>query len=200
MSEFLVLVRIADGDLEQETVELGFRELIGAFLVDRVLGGQHEERFGQRIGAVAEGDLALLHGFQQGGLHLGGGAVDFVGEDQVVEDRPEFGFEFHGLRMIDHGAHEVRGQQVRRELEAGERSRQRSRERLDGQGFGEAGHPFQQNVAVAQQADQQAVHQAFLAHQDPSHFILHRLDPAAGFHDTLLQVFHCHRFRGKILA
>ena len=34
-------------DLQQETVELGFGQRIGALLLDRVLRGQHEERIGQ---------------------------------------------------------------------------------------------------------------------------------------------------------
>jgi hypothetical protein len=37
-------------------------------------------------GAV-DGDLAFLHGLQEGGLGLGRGAVDLVGEQQVGEDR-----------------------------------------------------------------------------------------------------------------
>ena len=118
--QFLVLGRVADGHLEQEAVELGLGELIGSLLVDRVLRGEHEKRLGQRIGMIAEGDLAFLHRLEQGGLHLGRRAVDFVGEDQVVENRAEFRFELRCLRVIDHGADEVRGQQVRRELEAGE--------------------------------------------------------------------------------
>jgi hypothetical protein len=31
--------------------------------------------------------VVLLHGFEQGGLGLGRGAVDLVGEQQVAEDR-----------------------------------------------------------------------------------------------------------------
>ena len=33
------------------------------------------------------------------------------------------------------------------------------RERADGQGLGQAGHAFEQHVAVGEQADQQPVHQ-----------------------------------------
>ena len=35
---------IADDQLEEEAVELGFGQRIGAFLLDRVLRGHHEER------------------------------------------------------------------------------------------------------------------------------------------------------------
>ena len=36
---------------------------------------------------AADGDLALLHRFEQGGLRLGRRAVDLVGQDDVGEDR-----------------------------------------------------------------------------------------------------------------
>ena len=83
------LRRVADADLEHEAVELGFGQRIGAFLLDRVLRGQDEEGLGQLVGRVADGDLPFLHGFEQGALHLGRGAVDFVGEDEVGEDRAQ---------------------------------------------------------------------------------------------------------------
>ena len=79
--------RVADHQLEHEAVDLRLGQRVGAFLLDGVLRGQHEERFGQRIGLVADRDLPFLHGFEQRALHLGGRAVDFVGEDEVGEDR-----------------------------------------------------------------------------------------------------------------
>ena len=74
-------------DLEHEAVLLGFGQRIGAFLLDRVLRGQHEERVVEAVADAADGDLAFLHGFEQGGLRLGRRAVDFVGEDDVGEQR-----------------------------------------------------------------------------------------------------------------
>ena len=41
---FLAVGRVIDLDHEQEAVELGFGQRIGAFLLDRVLRRQHEER------------------------------------------------------------------------------------------------------------------------------------------------------------
>ncbi len=38
------------------------------------------------MGFACHGDLPLLHGLQQGGLHLGRGPVDLIGQDQVVEN------------------------------------------------------------------------------------------------------------------
>ena len=78
---------IIDHHLEHEAVHLRFGQRIGAFLLDRILRGQHEERRRQRDRFAAERDLAFLHRFEQRALHLGRRAVDFVGEDEVGEDR-----------------------------------------------------------------------------------------------------------------
>ena len=80
--------RIVDLDVEHEAVQLRLGQRIGAFLLDRVLRGDGEERVGQRIGLLADGHFALLHGLQQRGLGLGRRAVDFVGQQDVGEDRP----------------------------------------------------------------------------------------------------------------
>ena len=75
--------------LQHEAIELRFGQLIGAFLFERILRGEHEERIGEGIGCFADRDLPLLHRFEQRALHLGGRAVDFVGENQVGEERAE---------------------------------------------------------------------------------------------------------------
>ena len=84
----LVGRRIVDLDVEHEAVQLGLGQRIGPFLLDRVLRGDGEERLGQRIGRLADRHFALLHGLQQRGLGLGRRAVDFVGQQDVGEDRP----------------------------------------------------------------------------------------------------------------
>ena len=63
--------RIIQQHLEHEAVHLRFGQRIGAFLVNRVLRGQHQERRRQRHRLAAERHLPLLHGFEQGRLHLG---------------------------------------------------------------------------------------------------------------------------------
>ncbi len=42
-AEFLVAGRIGDHRLHQEAVELGLGQVVGAFLLDRILGRQHHE-------------------------------------------------------------------------------------------------------------------------------------------------------------
>ena len=84
---------VVDADLRHEAVGLGLGQRIGAFLLDRILGREHEERPGQGEGLVADGDLALLHRLEQRRLDLGRGAVDLVGEHHLGEDRPLAGGE-----------------------------------------------------------------------------------------------------------
>ena len=45
---------IEDVDLHQEAVELGFGQRIGAFLLERVLGGQHVEGRGQIVARAGD--------------------------------------------------------------------------------------------------------------------------------------------------
>ena len=85
--EFFIFAGIADVDVEHEPIELRFGQRIGAFLLDRVLRRQDEERLRQSMQLSAGGDLVFLHRFQQRRLRLGRRAVDFVGQDHVREDR-----------------------------------------------------------------------------------------------------------------
>ena len=84
-------VRIAQLDAHQEAVELRFRQRKGADLVGRVLRGDDEERHGQRARLALAGDLLFFHRFQQRALRLGRGAVHFVGQDHLREDRARDG-------------------------------------------------------------------------------------------------------------
>jgi hypothetical protein len=106
---------------------------------------------GRTVG-VAQRHLALLHRLEQGRLHLGGRAVDLVGEQHVGEDGTPLGRELGALRVVDQGADEIGGQQVGRELDALELERQGARQRLDGERLGQAGDAFDQQVAARQQS------------------------------------------------
>ena len=55
-------------DLEQEPVQLGFGQGVGAFLFDRVLRRQHMEGRGQIVAHPGDGHMMLLHGLQEGRL------------------------------------------------------------------------------------------------------------------------------------
>ncbi|MBA7655645.1 hypothetical protein ES703_63551 [subsurface metagenome] len=116
--QFLVIGRVVHQEFEHEAVYLGFRQRIGALLLDRILGSHHHKGLGQWEGVGADGHLIFLHGLQQGALHLGGRAVDLVGEHDIGENGTLLDFESPLLGIVDQGADQVRGQQVRRELDA----------------------------------------------------------------------------------
>jgi hypothetical protein len=81
--------RVAHHDLHQEAVALRLGQRVHALLLDGVLGGEHQERARHRVGGAADRDLALGHHLQQRRLHLGGRAVDLVGQHEVGEHRAE---------------------------------------------------------------------------------------------------------------
>ena len=87
-SEFVGTRWVADLELEHEAIDLRLGQRVGAFLLDGVLRRQNEERLLELERLVANGDLPFLHRFEQRALHLGRRAIDFVGEDEVGEDRP----------------------------------------------------------------------------------------------------------------
>src|SRR5262249_31180494 len=128
-----------------------------------VLGGKDGEHAGERIAGAVHGDLPFLHGFEQGGLGLGGGAVDLVAEDELGEDGA--GPELEGLlvRVEDVGADDVGGHQVRGELDAFEGAVEEAGQDADEEGLGGAGDALDKDVAAGKQADQKAVDDLVLA-------------------------------------
>ena len=120
---FLVAVGVLDLDKKHEAIQLRLRQRVGALLLDGVLRGKHKEWFRQRHDAAGHGNVMLLHGLKQGGLRLGRGAVDFVGQNDVGEDRPldelELAPALGGL-LQNVGAGDVGRHQVGCELDAAE--------------------------------------------------------------------------------
>ena len=155
---------IAQPQAEHEAVELRLRQGERALVLDRVLGGDDQERVGHRIGRAVDRGLALLHALEQARLGLRGGPVDLVGEDDLGHDRPRPELELLGLLVVDRQAGHVRGQQVRRELDPAERAAEAARERLGQDGLAGAGHILDQEVAAAHQGDHGEAHFVVLAH------------------------------------
>ena len=183
--KFVGFAGVADGDFEEEAVELGFGKLVSSLLIDGVLGGEDEKGLGEEVGFVAEGDLPLLHCFEEGGLDFRGGAVDFVGKDDVGEDRAELWFEGSFLGIVDHGADEVGREEVGGELDSGEAEFHGSGEGVDGEGLGEAGHSFEEDMAVAEHADDEAIDEFFLSDEDAADFVFDAVDPRTGGGDAV---------------
>ena len=142
-SALFFLAGITDLDLEHEPVYLGFGERICALLFDGVLGGEDKEGIRKREGLAAEGDLPFLHCFEQGGLNLGRGPVDLIGEDQVRKNRTLLDAERALSRVENLGSDHIGGQHVQRELDPGEARVDGLGEGLDGQGLGEPGQALE---------------------------------------------------------
>ena len=121
--------------LEHETIDLRLRQRISPFLLDRILRRQYQERLLQGIRLVADGDLLFLHRFEQGALHFRGGAIDFVSQHEIGEDRALLDRKIPRARIVNLRADDVGGQQIGRELDALEGEVQSLRERADGERF-----------------------------------------------------------------
>ena len=164
--ELLLPGRVRHVDLEQEAVALGLGQAVDTLGLDRVLGGEHEERVGQGMTAPGDGDLFLGHRLEQGRLHLGRGPVDLVGEHEVGEDRAALDVERLGARPPHPGAGDVAGHQVGGELQAREAPADHVGQRAHRQRLGHAGHAFEQQVAAGQQPDEHPLDHRVLPDDD----------------------------------
>ena len=163
----LLGARILDHDVEHEAIELGLGQRIGAFLLDRVLRRQDEQRPIEGEPRAVDRDLVLLHRFEQRRLGLRRRAVDFVGEQDVGEHRAADEANHAASRrpvLFDHlCAEDVGGHQVGRELDAVELEVDCLRQLLDHQRLGQAGHAAQQAVAAGEERDENLADDALLA-------------------------------------
>lgn len=172
-------IGIADEDLHEEAVELRFGERIGAFHFDGVLGGHDEEGALELVSGGAGGDGAFLHGFEEGALGLGGGTVDFVGEDEIGEDGAGLEAETLGAALVaihDHAADDVGGHEVGSELDAAVAEVEHTREGAQEGGFAEAGDTFEEYVSAAEEADEDTTYYFVLTDNDFADFIGNGLD------------------------
>ena len=158
---------VADRQPQQEPVELGLGQRVGALELDRVLGGHDQERALQGPGHPVDRHLPLLHRLQQGGLGLGRRAVDLVAQQQVGEHRAGPELEVAGALVVDRGAGDVRRHQVGGELDPGEAQRGHLREGPGDQGLGQARVVVQEHVPVGQQPEQDQLEGAALADHGP---------------------------------
>ncbi len=151
-------IRVADAQPHEEAIELRFGQRICAVVLDRVLRGDHHKGRGQRVGTTIDGDLALVHGFEQRGLRLGRGAVDFVGQKKIREDRTRLKFESLGMHVVNRDTQHIAGQHVAGELKPVKTAIHRARQRLRQCGFSNARHVFDEKVPSRQQADERKPH------------------------------------------
>jgi len=167
---------IVDDDLHEEAILLGFGERVGTFLLERVLSGQYQEWLFQFVAGVAQGHLPFLHGFQQGALDLGRGTVYFISQYEVGENGAFSDNKLVFLLVVDHCTDNVGGEQVGCELDAAELGVDSLGQGFNSQCLSEAGHAFQQDVAVGEQTDEQAVEHLMLTDDHSSNFIPQPVD------------------------
>jgi hypothetical protein len=177
------MIGIPHCELEHESVELGLRQGVGSFLLDWILGSQHEEGFGERVGCPAGRDLVLLHGLQQGGLGLRRRPIDLVCQHHVGEDGPadelKCPFSSGHIFLDDLGPGDVAGHEVRRELDSGELEIEGLGDGRDHEGLGQAWDADQQGVPTGDDRGEDPVQDLLLAN-DPSVHLLHELGAGIG--------------------
>ena len=139
---------------QREAVELALGQREGARAAVGVLGRDEEERLRQRVRVAVDGDLVLLHRFEQRGLGAGRGPVHLVDEDNVGEHRPGAELPLAVGRAVHRRARDIGGQQVGGALHPSETAADRRRERLGEQRLAGPGNAFDQEVAARQQGNQ----------------------------------------------
>ena len=130
------------------------------------MGGHDQKGLLEGGGDPVHSDLPLLHGLQQGGLGAGSGPVDLVGQHHIGQQGAGPVLELPGLLVIEVDARQVRGQQVRGELDALEVPADGSGKGPEEHGLAGAGDVLQQHMAGAEEAHQHQPDGVLLAHDD----------------------------------
>ena len=160
-----VKARVLNDELEHETVHLCFGKRIRTVLFDRVLRSKYEEGFVHLSRYTHNRYGVFLHGFEQCGLRFRGSTVDFVGKDDVAEDRT--GLELEGRVTIfvfydDVRTRNVRRHQVWRELNTGEGKVEYAAKRTNQTGLTYARYTFKQYVTTSDHCDNRTFNDFFL--------------------------------------
>ncbi len=187
-------VCVLELDLEEEAVELTFGEGEDALVLVRVLRRDHEERVGKLVRLAVDGDLALAHRLEEGGLRAGRRTVDLVCEEDVRE---------HGARHEEvlAGADHVLAVQldrgrVRRELDALEGGAEHVRDGAREEGLGAAGRAFDQDVPVRDRCDEKELDRPILADDDLRHL---GLGPLSQVREVVVLLLH-HQRHERVLS
>ena len=149
---------MVDHDVEHEAIELRLGQRVRALQLDRVLRREDVERLLQLIRASLDRDAVLLHRFEERRLGFRRRAVDLIGEHDVREDRPWRKHHLAPARrrifLDEICSGNVRGHQVRRELNPRELQVEHARERVNEERFGEPWHADDEAVAADEERQQ----------------------------------------------
>ena len=121
---------------------------------------------------AADGDVLLLHRFQQRRLGFRRRPIDLIGEDNIGEHRTALKLKDFAPRSIvgEHiGAGDVRRHEIRRKLHPGKSQAQAFAEAAHHQGLAQPGHSFEQTMAAADQRNKNLLDQIFMADNDARH-------------------------------
>ena len=139
---------------------------------------------GRGWGYAVHGDLAFLHGLQQGRLGFGRGAVDFVGQHQLGGDGAGAEAELAGGLVIDGHAGDVAGQQVGSELDAGESAADGAGQGPGQHGLAHAGHVLHEDMTLGDEGGQALLDYVVLADDDGGHVVGDTLGHGGGVQDA----------------
>ena len=115
-----------------------------------MLATQNQERGGQRELLAVDGDLPLLHGFQQGGLSAGNGTVDLVRQQEIGHYRPLAQLKIPGFLIVYPHTDDIAGQQIRDKLDSSRLTAQGDGDGLNQGGLSHAGQIIQQDMSIGQ--------------------------------------------------
>jgi hypothetical protein len=110
----------------------------------------------------------------------------------------EFALAGAAVLLDDLGAGDVRRHEVGSELDAAEGQGQRARQRADHERLGQAGHAFEDTVALAEERDEQLLDDLILADDDAAQLLLDIFKRLAQAADGV-EVVLCHVGRGRSL-
>ena len=153
--------RIIDAQLEHESVQLRFRQRVRAFLLDRVLRRQHEERLRQRVRLTRRRDACSCIASSSAACVFGGARLISSASTTLAKigpvREPERAVAGRLVLLEQLRAGDVARHEVGRELHARERQLERLRERLHQQRLGEPRHADEQRVAAREERGDEVV-------------------------------------------
>ena len=151
--ELFVHAWITQTKLHQESIELSFGKGKSALVVNRVLSGDDQERRRQLVGRTVNRDAAFSHRFEQRRLSSRRGAVDFIRQHNLSENRAGAKLKFAGLLIEYRRPGYVGRQQIGRTLNSLELASNASRQRASEHRLCDTGNILQKKMAFAEPRD-----------------------------------------------
>ena len=150
-------------ELEQETVQLGLGQRVGALVLNRVLRRDHHERLGELTGLAVDRDGVLFHRLEEGRLGLRRRTVDLVREQQVREDGALTEDELGLPGVPHHRARDIGGHEVGGELDTRHIHVEGARQGAHEQRLSNAGYAFEERVTACDKSNDEAADCGVLA-------------------------------------